>query len=64
LFIGIGKMITIRFNFCRMVASFDSIQDLDRWVLNSDLNEPFMYTIHGHGGEVNFEKYRNQLLSV
>jgi hypothetical protein len=56
-------MIVVRFNFGRMVATFETINDLHRWMLNAELNEPFMYTIHGHGGETSFEKYRNQFLN-
>jgi hypothetical protein len=55
-------MITIRFNFGRMVAVFDTVDELKNWVINSDLPEPFMFTIHGHGGEVDYEKYRKSLL--
>jgi hypothetical protein len=40
-------MITVRFNHRRYVASFDSIKDLNRWLLGADLHQAFMYTLHG-----------------
>ena len=52
--------ITIRFNFGRQVAVFDSKEEMDAWVKNCDLYQEFMYTIHG-AGEVNLEKYKKTL---
>ena len=54
-------MITIRFNFRRMVATFDTVEDLNIWVSDCHLNQEFMYTIHGHNGEQNLEKYKKNL---
>lgn len=53
--------IVIRYNFGRMVAVFSNKKDLDNWVKNSELYQPFMYTIHGHNGEVALEKYKKKL---
>ena len=55
-------MITIRFNFRRYVASFDTLNDLNNWLRGSDLYQGFMYTIHGHNGETNLEKYKKSLV--
>ena len=53
--------ITIRFNYRRMVAVFESIEDLNNWLKKSDLYQEFMYTIHGHGGETDLQKYKKSL---
>ena len=53
--------ITVRFNFGRMVATFYTVEELNGWLLKADLNEEFMYTIHGHGCEINLEKYKKSL---
>ena len=54
---------TIRFNHGRVVATFDDKDTMDNWIKNSDLYQPFMYTIHGLGEVRNLEKYKDQLLS-
>jgi hypothetical protein len=52
--------ITIRFNGGRYVASFDTIEDLTNWVRNSDLYQPFMYTIHGMGEIIDLDKFKKK----
>jgi hypothetical protein len=54
-------MICIRFNFGRLVAHFDTIDDLDNWVLNADLYQPFMYTVHGITQTNCLEKYKKYI---
>lgn len=55
--------ITIRYNFGRMIATFDSIENMNRWIrfYFDSFFHPYMYTIHGHGGEQNLEKYMKTL---
>lgn len=53
--------IYVRFNYGRMVAAFSNVEDLKNWVKKSDLYQPFMYTIHGHGGETDLVKYKKSL---
>lgn len=47
----------IRFNYVRLVAHFDSVADLNNWVLNCELPEPYMCTIHIGGDVFVLDKY-------
>lgn len=52
--------VKIRFNYGRVVAVLNK-EDLNQWVLNSDLHQPFMYTIHGIGAVTDVDRYINNL---
>jgi hypothetical protein len=55
--------ITIRFNYGRMVATFDNQDGLNQWInsYGSEIHQPFMYTIHGMGDVKCLEKYMKTL---
>lgn len=44
-----------------MVATFDDKETMDKWILNCDLNEEYMYTIHGLNEVTDIEKYKKIL---
>ena len=54
--------IKVRFNYGRVIATFDNREALDAWVLDADLHDPYMYTIHGIGEVTDVMRLKKTLI--